>query len=73
VRLACTRAVLHELREAGHPLTLLDLLDALGHHYRGWTSSAVRHTLAELTDRGVIVVRRDQLPCGYELRQGQPG
>lgn len=73
VRLACTRAVVDVLREAGHPLTLLDLLDDLGHHYRGWTSSTVRHTLAELIDRGVIVVRRDQRPCGYELQPGQPG
>jgi predicted transcriptional regulator len=71
VRLACGRAIVSVLREAGRPLTVLDLLDDLGRHYRGWTSSTVRHTLAELAERGVVAVRRDQRPCGYALGDGQ--
>ena len=69
---SCARLILDVLRAADHPLTVLDILDDLGHHYRGWTSSAVRHTLAELVDRGVVTVRRDLRPCGYALAPGQP-
>jgi hypothetical protein len=71
VRQSCARLILDVLRPAEHPLTLLDILDDLGHHYRGWTSPAVRHTLAELVDRGVVAVRRDLRPCGYALAPGQ--
>jgi hypothetical protein len=72
VRQSCARLILDVLGTADHPLTVLDILDDLGHHYRGWTSSAVRHTLAELVDRGVVTVRRDLRPCGYALAVGQP-
>jgi hypothetical protein len=72
VRQSCARLILDVLRAADHPLTVLDILDDLGHHYRGWTSSAVRHTLAELVDLGVVSVRRDLRPCGYALADGQP-
>jgi hypothetical protein len=70
VRQTCARLILEVLGSAEHPLTLLDILDDLGHHYRGWTSTAVRHTLAELVDRGVVTVRRDLRPCGYALTPG---
>jgi hypothetical protein len=72
VRRVCARLILDVLREADRPLTVLDILDDLGHNYRGWTSSAVRHTLAELVDLGVVAVRRDLRPCGYALADGQP-
>ena len=71
VRQSCARLILDVLRPAEHPLTLLDILEDLGHHYRGWTSPAVRHTLAELVDRGVVAARRDLRPCGYALTPGQ--
>ena len=71
VRRSCARLILDVLQPAEHPLTLLDILDDLGHHYRGWTSPAVRHTLAELVDRGMVTVRRDLRPCRYALARGQ--
>jgi hypothetical protein len=72
VRRSCARLILDVLRAADRPQTVLDILDDLGHHYRGWTSSAVRHTLAELVDLGVVTVRRDLRPWGYALADGQP-
>jgi Penicillinase repressor len=73
VRDACAQAILGVLRRADRPLTTLDLLDELGHRYHCWTSSTVRHTLADLVDRGVLMERRDLRPHGYALAAGQPG
>ncbi len=72
VRRACAGAIVGVLRGAPRPLSALDLLDELGHRYRGWTSGLARHTLAELVDRGIVAQRRDLRPCSYALAAGQP-
>jgi Fe2+ or Zn2+ uptake regulation protein len=69
--LSCARAIVDVLREAGRPLTVLDLLDELGRHYRGWTSAAVRHTLADLVEQGVVTADHDARPCSYALAAGR--
>ncbi len=72
VRCSCAGAIVQVLQGAPRPLSALELLDELGHRYRGWTSGLARHTLAELVDRGVVTERRDLRPCSYALTAGQP-
>ena len=71
VREACAQAIVGVLRRAGRSLATLDILDELGHRYHCWTSSTVRHTLADLVERGVLIERRDLRPHGYELAAAQ--
>lgn len=72
MRRACAGAIVRVLRGAVRPLSALELLDELGHRYRGWTSALARHTLAELVGRGIVAERRDLRPCSYALTTGQP-
>jgi hypothetical protein len=65
VRESCGQAILRILRGADHPLTTLDILDELGRRYHCWTSSTVRHTLADLVERGILIERRDLRPHVY--------
>jgi hypothetical protein len=71
VRESCAQAILRVLRGPDHPLTTLDILDELGHRYHCWTSSTVRHTLADLVERGLVIERRDLRPHAY-LPAGVP-
>jgi predicted transcriptional regulator len=75
--LSCAQAILDICRRAGRPLSFLDILDELGHHYRGWTSSSVRHLLADLVERGLLQEHAELRPhaytCGTEQPTAQPG
>ncbi len=50
----CARDVVRVLREAGHPLTTLEILDLLVNRQLRWRESTVTHALADLTDHGVV-------------------
>jgi hypothetical protein len=72
VRESCAQATFRVLRGADQPLTTLDILDELGYRYHCWTSSTVRHTLADLVERGILIERRDlrphvHLPAGAQM------
>lgn len=71
MRRACAGAIVRVLGGAARPLSALELLDELGHRYRGWTTALARHTLAELVGRGIVAERRDLRPCSYALTAGQ--
>ena len=71
MRRTCAGAIVRVLGGAARPLSALELLDELGHRYRGWTSALARHTLAELVGRGIVAERRDLRPCSYALTAGQ--
>jgi hypothetical protein len=71
IRRSCSQAILQVLCNADRPLTTLDILDELGHRYHCWTSSTVRHTLADLVERGLLIERRDLRPHCYEPASAQ--
>jgi hypothetical protein len=71
VQRACAGAIVQVLRGAVGPLSALELLDELGHRYRGWTTGLARHTLAELVGHGIVIERRDLRPCRYALAAAQ--
>src|SRR5690242_19071779 len=65
MRQTCAGAIVRVLSGSARPLSALELLDELGHHYRGWTTALARHTLAELVGRGIVAERRVLRPCSY--------
>jgi hypothetical protein len=50
----CARDIVRVLREAGHPLTTLEILEQLVNRKLRWRESTVSHALADLTDHGVV-------------------
>jgi hypothetical protein len=50
----CAKDILRVLREVGHPLTTLEILDQLVHRQLRWRESTVSHSLVELLDHGVV-------------------
>src|SRR5262249_36484417 len=49
----CARDIVRVLREAGRPLTTLEILEQLVNRQLRWGESTVRSALAGLTDHGV--------------------
>jgi hypothetical protein len=64
---ACARDVVAVLREAGRPLTLLEILNELVRRQLSWRENTVRHALDELLDRGTIARTDSQRPDHFEM------
>lgn len=63
----CAHDVVQILRDAGKPLTTLEILDALVQHHRSWRESMVRHVIEDLRDRGIIEDTSQIRPYSYAL------
>lgn len=50
----CAHDIVRVLHEVGRPLTPLEILDELVRRQLRWRENTVRHTLAELLDRGLV-------------------
>jgi len=68
---ACARDIQSVLQEAGHPLTMLEILEALVHRQLPWRESTVSHALADLSDHGLVKGSGDSGPFRYGLAAGR--
>jgi hypothetical protein len=50
----CAQDLLRVLREVGHPLNMLEILEELVKRQLRWRESTVSHTLVELVDHGIL-------------------
>jgi hypothetical protein len=68
----CAQDVVHVLHEAGHPLTVPEILDGLVHRRLSWRENVVRHTLDALRDHGVVTDTSHLRPHSYGLQPASP-
>jgi hypothetical protein len=64
----CARDLVGVLHAAGHPLTMLEILDELVRRRLSWRENVVRHALLELLDQGTVREASDIRPHSYALR-----
>jgi hypothetical protein len=63
----CADDITRVLRETGHPLTTLEILEQLVERQLRWRECTVSHALAELLDHGVVVNRAENGAHRYGL------
>jgi hypothetical protein len=64
----CAQDLLRVFREVGHPLTTLEILEELVRRQLRWRESTVSHTLAYLTDHGLVRSSGNASPHRYQLQ-----
>jgi hypothetical protein len=50
----CAQDILRVLSEAGHPLTKLEILNALVHRQTRWREGVVSHAMVQMIDHGLL-------------------
>jgi hypothetical protein len=63
----CARDIVRVLREAGHPLTTLEILEQLVGQQLRWRESTAAHALVELVDHGVVATTGENGAHHYRL------
>jgi hypothetical protein len=69
----CAQDLLRVFQEVGHPLTTLEILEEVVRRQLRWRESTVSHTLAYLTDHGLVSSSGNGAPHRYQLQPGTAG